>query len=244
MTFMDKAHGTLRVCTRKVYLPTYIPSCNIVVSRCEKNEMDQARYTSWCHRQQAYTLRYESTDAHVCCRCKRKRKIETFSAADSAPLKSQLKNNNKKKKDPAKSQALPPKLGAKARRRQPGGHGHRTCGAGRCVKRPLITVPMMSSGGVGVGVGGVRTAPRICSAGRVRSRGATATGGAAAACRSDSGSQPSPRLLVQRLNSVGVAAYCLTAALLLLLLGKQYVFRAAMPSNCLWTCLVRQPALN
>jgi hypothetical protein len=31
-----QAHGTLRVCTRKVYLATYIPSCYIVVSRCEK----------------------------------------------------------------------------------------------------------------------------------------------------------------------------------------------------------------
>jgi hypothetical protein len=177
-----------------------------------------------------------------------KRKPEKWKEEEPFPPQiwphSSLNSKTTTKKDPAKSQALPPKLGAKARRRQPGGHGHRTCGAGRCVKRPLITVPMMSSGGVGVGVGGVRTAPRICSAGRVRSRGATATGGAAAACRSDSGSQPSPRLLVQRLNSVGVAAYCLTAALLLLLLGKQYVFRAAMPSNCLWTCLVRQPALN
>lgn len=41
-------------------------------------------------------------------------------------------------------------------------------------------------------------------------------------------------VLVQRLNSVGVAAYCLTAALLLLLLlGKQYVFRAAMSCHAI-----------
>lgn len=110
----------------------------------------------------------------------------------------------------------------------------------------------------GVGVGGVRTAPRICSAGRVRAVGGTGWGGGLRSPRApeevlllqEALLQPAGLtvaanpVLVQRLNSVGVAAYCLTAALLLLLLGKQYVFRAAMPSNCLWTCLVRQPALN
>lgn len=144
-----------------------------------------------------------------------KRKPEKWKEEEPFPPQiwphSSLNSKTTTKKDPAKSQALPPKLGAKARRRQPGGHGHRTCGAGRCVKRPLITVPMMSSGGV-------RTAPRISVAlaesarwaGRdgedwrkapapPRSRGATAT-----ACRSDSGSQPGPRSAAEQRRRRGL----------------------------------------
>lgn len=173
-----------------------------------------------------------------------KRKPEKWKEEEPFPPQiwphSSLNSKTTTKKDPAKSQALPPKLGAKARRRQPGGHGHRTCGAGRCVKRPLITVPMMSSGGV-------RTAPRISVALAESARwagrdGMGRTGGRLRPPRAPEVLLLQPAgltvaanpVLVQRLNSVGVAAYCLTAALLLLLLlGKQYVFRAAMSCHAI-----------
>jgi hypothetical protein len=224
-----QAHGTLRVCTRKVYLATYIPSCYIVVSRCEKMRWTVHQLVSQTASILATLRIYRCARLLPVQKKKKKKKKKAAAMVKRKPEKwkeeepfppqiwphSSLNSKTTTKKDPAKSQALPPKLGAKARRRQPGGHGHRTCGAGRCVKRPLITVPMMSSGGV-------RTAPRISVAlaesarwaGRdgedwrkapapPRSRGATAT-----ACRSDSGSQPGPRSAAEQRRRRGLLFDC------------------------------------